>query len=110
MVPGSVVTRAQNAEEKAETLETGRLLNINEEVTSCYALADKGGAASENARSMREAMAARAMRVRKGDPVVPRGHIGTRETGSRCLGETPQFGVPSLQSISYASMCPPKKE
>lgn len=76
MVPGSVFSRAQNAEEKAEMLETGRLLNTNEEVTSSYVLADKGGAALENVRRD-----GRAMRVRKGDPVAPRGrHIWhTRE-------------------------------
>ena len=70
MVPGSVFSRAQNAEEKAEMLETGRLLNINEEVISSYVLAD---AALENV-----GRDGRAMRVRKGDPVAPRGrHIGT---------------------------------
>ena len=109
MVPGSVFSRAQNAEEKAEMLETGRLLNINEKVTSSYVLADKGGAALENL-----GRDGRAMRVRKRDLVAPRGHIGTRESGSRCLGETPQFAIEatSLQSISCASMCPtaPKKE
>ena len=105
MVPGSVVTSAQNAEERAETLETGRLLNINEEMTRLYPLADKGGAASENVRRD-----GRAMRVRKGDLVMPRGHIGTRETGSRCLDETPQFEVTSLQSIGCVSMCPPPQK
>ena len=61
MVPSSVVTRAQNAEQ-AEMLETGRLLNINEEVTSFYALADKGGAASENVRRDSRAIRERNLR------------------------------------------------
>ena len=52
MVPGSVFSKAQNAEEKAEMLETGRLLNINEEVTSSYVLADKGGAALKMCEGM----------------------------------------------------------